>query len=288
MVFSSLPGPAQVRAVVEGPDGLLAALRPGLVHVDLSTSSSRRGAVAVRGRSHSGGDADRRAGLGWRARRRAGHARGDGERRPRRVRRGPPAIRRVRGERLLPGGVRARHGRQAREQPDLPRRRARRAGGLRARREGGPRRARAAADREPELGRTLRELAPLFFGRNFEMALFKLGIAEKDVALVLESARQLGQSFRFPKPPGKPIAAPSTRAAPTRCSSPRSRRSSARRASRWRSSAEVGKRSVCPPYSVMRRRPSARRRRDRRAATPPRAGSACTARRRAAGASRRA
>src|SRR5262245_16581433 len=39
VVFSSLPGPAQVRAVVEGPNGLLAAQRPGLVHVDLSTSS---------------------------------------------------------------------------------------------------------------------------------------------------------------------------------------------------------------------------------------------------------
>ena len=34
-------------------------------------------------------------------------------------------------------------------------------------------------------------MAPLFFGRNFEMALFKLGIAEKDVALALESAREL-------------------------------------------------------------------------------------------------
>ena len=35
-------------------------------------------------------------------------------------------------------------------------------------------------------------MAPLFFGRNFEMSLFKLGIAEKDVALALESARELG------------------------------------------------------------------------------------------------
>jgi 3-hydroxyisobutyrate dehydrogenase len=39
VVFSSLPGPAQVRAIVDGPDGLLAAKRSGLVHVDLSTSS---------------------------------------------------------------------------------------------------------------------------------------------------------------------------------------------------------------------------------------------------------
>ena len=106
----------------EGADGLLAAQRAGLVHVDLSTSSLRGGAVAVRGRGARGCDADRRAGLGRRARRRAGHARGDGERRPRRLRRGAPALRRVRVERLLPGRVRARHDREARQQPDLPRR----------------------------------------------------------------------------------------------------------------------------------------------------------------------
>jgi 3-hydroxyisobutyrate dehydrogenase-like beta-hydroxyacid dehydrogenase len=35
-------------------------------------------------------------------------------------------------------------------------------------------------------------MAPLFLGRNFDMALFKLGIAEKDVALALASARELG------------------------------------------------------------------------------------------------
>jgi 3-hydroxyisobutyrate dehydrogenase-like beta-hydroxyacid dehydrogenase len=34
-------------------------------------------------------------------------------------------------------------------------------------------------------------MAPLIFARNFEMTLFKLGIAEKDVALALESARDL-------------------------------------------------------------------------------------------------
>ena len=39
VVFTSLPGPAEVRAVAEGADGLLAARRAGLVHVDLSTSS---------------------------------------------------------------------------------------------------------------------------------------------------------------------------------------------------------------------------------------------------------
>ena len=35
-------------------------------------------------------------------------------------------------------------------------------------------------------------MAPLLLGRNFDMTLFKLGIAEKDVALALESARELG------------------------------------------------------------------------------------------------
>src|SRR5262245_6910634 len=39
VVFTSLPGPAEVRTVVEGPDGLLSAHRDGLLHIDLSTSS---------------------------------------------------------------------------------------------------------------------------------------------------------------------------------------------------------------------------------------------------------
>ena len=117
---------------------------------------SRRCSRSCAAEAARGRDADRRAGLGRRARRRAGHARGDGERRARGLRRGPPAIRCVRGERLLPGRVRARHDREARQQPDLPRRRAARAGGLRARGEGRARRARAAADRERELGQALR------------------------------------------------------------------------------------------------------------------------------------
>ena len=37
-VVTSLPGPPQVRAVVEGPDGLLEAMRPGTVWIDMSTS----------------------------------------------------------------------------------------------------------------------------------------------------------------------------------------------------------------------------------------------------------
>jgi 3-hydroxyisobutyrate dehydrogenase len=39
IVLTSLPGPAEVEAVVLGEDGLLAGARPGDVHVDLSTSS---------------------------------------------------------------------------------------------------------------------------------------------------------------------------------------------------------------------------------------------------------
>lgn len=35
-------------------------------------------------------------------------------------------------------------------------------------------------------------IAPLLLGRNFDMTLFKLGIAEKDIALALDSARKLG------------------------------------------------------------------------------------------------
>jgi len=39
VVFTSLPGPHEVEAVVGGPDGLLAGAARGAVHVDLSTSS---------------------------------------------------------------------------------------------------------------------------------------------------------------------------------------------------------------------------------------------------------
>ncbi|TCZ57929.1 NAD(P)-dependent oxidoreductase [Roseicella aquatilis] len=39
IVFTSLPGPAEVEAVVFGPDGLLEGARPGLAYFDLSTSS---------------------------------------------------------------------------------------------------------------------------------------------------------------------------------------------------------------------------------------------------------
>ena len=39
VVVTSLPGPAEVEAVVTGPDGLLAATQPGDIHIDLSSNS---------------------------------------------------------------------------------------------------------------------------------------------------------------------------------------------------------------------------------------------------------
>jgi 3-hydroxyisobutyrate dehydrogenase-like beta-hydroxyacid dehydrogenase len=39
VVFTSLPGPPEVEAVVFGPDGILAGARPGLAYFDLSTNS---------------------------------------------------------------------------------------------------------------------------------------------------------------------------------------------------------------------------------------------------------
>lgn len=39
VVFTSLPGPPEVEAVVFGPDGLLAGAHPGMAHFDLSTNS---------------------------------------------------------------------------------------------------------------------------------------------------------------------------------------------------------------------------------------------------------
>jgi 3-hydroxyisobutyrate dehydrogenase-like beta-hydroxyacid dehydrogenase len=39
IVFTSLPGPPEVEAVALGPDGLLAAMRPGTAYFDLSTNS---------------------------------------------------------------------------------------------------------------------------------------------------------------------------------------------------------------------------------------------------------
>lgn len=38
IVFSSLPGPREIEQVALGPDGIIAAARPGLIYVDLSTN----------------------------------------------------------------------------------------------------------------------------------------------------------------------------------------------------------------------------------------------------------
>src|SRR4051794_17285460 len=39
IVFTSLPGPPEVEAVTLSPDGLLEAMRPGSVYIDLSSNS---------------------------------------------------------------------------------------------------------------------------------------------------------------------------------------------------------------------------------------------------------
>ena len=60
LVFTSLPGPAEIEAVVFGPDGLLQGAHPGLVHFDLSTNSQamvRRVSAALAGRGAVGMDA---------------------------------------------------------------------------------------------------------------------------------------------------------------------------------------------------------------------------------------
>ena len=41
VVFTSLPGPPQIEAATAGPDGILAGASPGDIHVDLSTNSLR-------------------------------------------------------------------------------------------------------------------------------------------------------------------------------------------------------------------------------------------------------
>ena len=41
IVFTSLPGPPQIEAATAGPDGILAGCSPGDIHIDLSTNSRR-------------------------------------------------------------------------------------------------------------------------------------------------------------------------------------------------------------------------------------------------------
>ena len=39
IIFSSLPGPREIEQVALGEDGIIAAARPGLIYVDLSTNA---------------------------------------------------------------------------------------------------------------------------------------------------------------------------------------------------------------------------------------------------------
>jgi len=191
VVFTSLPGPAQVRAVVEGADGLLSAKRPGLVHVDLSTSSfdavqslcalEAAAGVALIDAPVSGGAHGAAQGTlavmasGDRAAYDAVRPLFDafasnvfylGES-------GRGTIAKLVNNLIFLSGalvvqegfvLAAKAGLGARELLPII---------------------------NASSARLYSGMAPLFFARNFEMTLFKLGIAEKDVALALESAREL-------------------------------------------------------------------------------------------------
>lgn len=191
VVFSSLPGPAQVRAIVEGSDGLLAAQRAGLVHVDLSTSSfaavqslcaleADAGAVLIDAPVSGGAHGAASGTLAVMA---------SGERKAYDAVRplfeafasnvfylgesGRGTIAKLVNNLIFLAGalvvqegfvLAAKAGLGARELLPII---------------------------DASSAKLYSGMAPLFFARNFEMSLFKLGIAEKDVALALESAREL-------------------------------------------------------------------------------------------------
>jgi len=192
VVFSSLPGPPQVRAVVEGRDGILAAKRAGLVHVELSTSSfdavqslcaleAGAGVALVDAPVSGGAHGAAQGTLSVMA---------SGER---------AAYDAVRplfdafASNVFYLGVSGR-GTIAKLVNNL----IFLAGALVVQ-EGFVLAAKAglgARELLPIINASSAKLysgmAPLFFARNFDMTLFKLGIAEKDVALALESAREVG------------------------------------------------------------------------------------------------
>ncbi len=192
VVFTSLPGPAELHAVVEGTDGILAAGATGLVHVDLSTSSyaavqalhatEAAAGVALIDAPVSGGAHGAAQGT------RSVMASGDGS--PYDAVRplfealaanvfylGAPGRGTIAklvnnliflsGALLVQEGfvLAAKAGLGAREMLSIV---------------------------NASSAKLYAGMAPLFFGRNFEMTLFKLGIAEKDVALAVASARELG------------------------------------------------------------------------------------------------
>ena len=191
VVFSSLPGPAQVRAMVEGGDGLLAAKRDGLVHIDLSTSSfdavrslcaleAEAGALLIDAPVSGGAHGAAQGTLSVMASgERAAYDSvrplfdafasnvfylGDSGR--------GTIAKLVNNLIFLAGALVVQEGFVLAAKAGL-----------------------GARELLPIINASSAKLysgmAPLFFARNFEMALFKLGIAEKDVALALESARAL-------------------------------------------------------------------------------------------------
>jgi 3-hydroxyisobutyrate dehydrogenase-like beta-hydroxyacid dehydrogenase len=192
IVFTSLPGPAEVEDAVTGPQGILIGAREGDIHVDLSTNAyeairrlhelESRAGVQLIDAPVSGGVAGAERGT------LAVMASGD-----------RAAFERIEPI-LLAFSKKVFHlgevgtGTLTKLVNNL----IFLCGGILVQ-EGLVLAAKAGLDSAQLLG-VLKEssasaytgLAGLFLGRDFENAIFKLGIAEKDVALALESARELG------------------------------------------------------------------------------------------------
>jgi 3-hydroxyisobutyrate dehydrogenase len=191
VVFSSLPGPAQVQSVVEGAHGLLSARRPGLVHVDLSTSSfeavqtlaaveAAAGATLIDAPVSGGAHGASQGTLAVMA---SGQRDAFDSVRPLfdafasnvfylgESGRGTIA-KLVNNLIFLAGALVVQEGFVLAAKAGL-----------------GARELMQIID--VSSAKLYSGMAPLFFARNFDMTLFKLGIAEKDVALALESAREL-------------------------------------------------------------------------------------------------
>jgi 3-hydroxyisobutyrate dehydrogenase-like beta-hydroxyacid dehydrogenase len=192
VVFTSLPGPSEVEEAVTGAQGILAGAREGDIHVDLSTNAY----AAVR-RLH---ETEARAGVHLIDAPVSGGVAG--------AERGTLAVM-ASGDRgafeqieplLLTFSKKVFHlgevgtGTLTKLVNNL----IFLCGGVLVQ-EGLVLAAKAGLDSEQLLG-VLKEssassytgLAGLFLGRDFKNVIFKLGIAEKDVALALESARELG------------------------------------------------------------------------------------------------
>jgi 3-hydroxyisobutyrate dehydrogenase-like beta-hydroxyacid dehydrogenase len=195
VVFTSLPGPAEVAAVATGADGLLAAGRHGLVHVDLSTSSidavrklcadeaaagatlldapvsggahgARQGTLAVMASGDRAAfDAVRPLFDAFAAK--VFHLGASG--------RGTTA-KLVNNLIFLSGALVVQEGFVLAAKAGLP--------------------AREMLEIvNASSAKLYAGMAPLLLGRNFDLELFRLGIAEKDMALAVESARELGASL---------------------------------------------------------------------------------------------